>query len=178
MISLTSLNASQVGLDVNDTAIEWGQCRSSSSEQPFPRTCFGWRPVPSSISVPPSREKLPAYEEDEDPISKWKLNVEHILHKDGINVYKDQASRLWSGLATYWIKRGEFDYPNSTFETRIASVLTARDFTQIFDAYVQSTESFLNAMMAKSKRCTGLGEESSFRGGKMTSGCVSSIQSY
>lgn len=101
-------------------------------------------------AVPVSAEgkPLPAYDEDEDPLSKRKLNIERIIHKDGLEVYKDQAGRLWSGLATYWIKRGEFDRANSTFETGIASVLTVRDFTQIFDAYVHFTESLLSAMMA------------------------------
>ncbi|KAG2075994.1 hypothetical protein BDR04DRAFT_1090805 [Suillus decipiens] len=87
------------------------------------------------------------YDEDEDPLSPRKLNIEHIVHKDGLEVYKDQAGRLWTGLATYWIKRGEFDRAISTFEAGIATVLTIRDFTQIFDAYAEFCESLINAMM-------------------------------
>lgn len=88
-----------------------------------------------------------AYDEDEDPLSPRKLNIERIVHKDGLEVYKDQAGRLWTGLATYWIKRGEFDRAISTFEAGIATVLTIRDFTQIFDAYAEFCESLINAMM-------------------------------
>jgi pre-mRNA-splicing factor SYF1 len=88
-----------------------------------------------------------AYDEDEDPLSPRKLNIEHIVHKDGLEVYKDQAGRLWTGLATYWTKRGDFDRAISTFEAGIATVLTIRDFTQIFDAYAEFCESLINAMM-------------------------------
>lgn len=88
-----------------------------------------------------------AHDEDEDPLSPRKLNIEQIVHKDGLEVYKDQAGRLWTGLATYWIKRGEFDRAISTFEAGIATVLTIRDFTQIFDAYAEFCESLINAMM-------------------------------
>ena len=87
------------------------------------------------------------YDEDEDPISTRKLNIEVIVRKDGLEVYKDQAGRLWTGIATYWIKRGEFDRAKATFEAGIASVLTIRDFTQIFDAYAEFSESLISAMM-------------------------------
>jgi pre-mRNA-splicing factor SYF1 len=85
--------------------------------------------------------------EDEDTTSTKKLNIENILHKDGLAVYEDQAGRLWTGLATYWIKRGEFDRARDTFEQGIKSVLTIRDFTQIFDAYAEFGESLISAMM-------------------------------
>jgi pre-mRNA-splicing factor SYF1 len=96
---------------------------------------------------PAANKPAPAYDEDEDPLSPRKLNIERIVHKDGLEVYKDQAGRLWTGLATYWIKRGEFDRAKSTFEAGIATVLTIRDFTQIFDAYAEFCESLINAMM-------------------------------
>jgi pre-mRNA-splicing factor SYF1 len=85
--------------------------------------------------------------EDEDPNSPLRLNIEQIVHKDGLAVYKDQAGQLWTGIATYWIKRGEFDRAKETFETGIASVLTIRDFTQIFDAYAEFSESVISALM-------------------------------
>jgi pre-mRNA-splicing factor SYF1 len=87
------------------------------------------------------------YDEDEDPTSAKKLNIEQIIHRDGLAMYKDQVGRLWTGLATYWIKRGEFDRARDTFEQGIKSVLTIRDFTQIFDAYAEFGESLISAMM-------------------------------
>ncbi|KAF5386776.1 hypothetical protein D9615_001669 [Tricholomella constricta] len=88
------------------------------------------------------------YDEDEDPTSPRRLNVEDIIRKDGLAVYKDQAGRLWTGLATYWIKRGEFDQAKETFENGLKSVLTIRDFTQIFDAYAEFGESLISALMS------------------------------
>jgi pre-mRNA-splicing factor SYF1 len=61
--------------------------------------------------------------EDTDPSNPRLLNVEGIVHTDGLSVYKDQAGRLWTGLATYWIKRGEFDRATATFEKGLATVL-------------------------------------------------------
>ena len=86
--------------------------------------------------------------EDEDPINPKKLNIEHIIQKDGLEVYKDQAGRLGTGLATYWIKRGEFDRAKAVFEKGMKSVLTIRDFSQVFDAYAEFGQSILDAMMA------------------------------
>lgn len=56
----------------------------------------------------PEVEELP-YDEDTDAGNPRLLDVEGIVERDGLSVYKDQAGRLWTGLATYWIKRGEFD---------------------------------------------------------------------
>ncbi|KAF8699260.1 HAT (Half-A-TPR) repeats protein, partial [Rhizoctonia solani] len=87
------------------------------------------------------------YDPDEDPTNTQKLDIEKIIHKDGLEMYKDQAGRLWTGLATYWIKRGEFDRATETFEKGMASVLTIRDFTQIFDAYAEFCETLISALM-------------------------------
>lgn len=88
-----------------------------------------------------------AYGEDEDPNSLRKLDIEKIVHKDGLEIYKDQAGRLWTGLATYWIKRGDFERAKSIFEQGISTVLTIRDFTQIFDAYAEYSETLISSLM-------------------------------
>lgn len=90
---------------------------------------------------------LPPYKEEEDPQSLKRLNIEHIIKKDGLEVYKDQAGRLWTGLATYWIKRAEFDRAKSTFELGMKAVMTIRDFTQIHDAYAEFCESIISSLM-------------------------------
>lgn len=100
---------------------------------------FAGAPIPAGSSRP--------YDADEDPINPRKLNIEYIVRQDGLAVYKDQAGRLWTGLATYWIKRGEFLRAQDTFEAGLGSVLTIRDFTQIFDAYAEFSESLISAMM-------------------------------
>ncbi|KAF9458638.1 hypothetical protein BDZ94DRAFT_1270105 [Collybia nuda] len=100
-----------------------------------------------TIPVSSDGHTIRSYDEDEDPTSTRKLNVEQIIQKDGLAVYKDQAGRLWTGLATYWIKRGEFDRAKNTFERGLKTVLTIRDFKQIFDAYAEFGESLISAMM-------------------------------
>jgi pre-mRNA-splicing factor SYF1 len=67
---------------------------------------FGGPPI---AVKPAETSKQGGYDEDEDPASLRKLDVERIVKKDGLAVYKDQGGRLWSGLAIYWTKRGEFD---------------------------------------------------------------------
>ncbi|KAH9079189.1 spliceosome complex protein [Lactarius deliciosus] len=89
----------------------------------------------------------PVYDEDEDPNSLRKLDIEKIVREDGLAVYKDQAGRLWTGLATYWIKRGEFEHAKETFETGIATVLTYSRLHTIFDAYAEFSESVISALM-------------------------------
>ncbi|KAG8865262.1 pre-mRNA-splicing factor syf1 [Tulasnella sp. 330] len=96
-----------------------------------------------------------AYDEDEDPQSPRRLDVAKIIKQDGLAVYKDQAGRLWSGLAIYWTKRSEFDKASSslsltaksTFEAGLADVVTVRDFTQIFDAYAEFSETLISGLM-------------------------------
>lgn len=100
-----------------------------------------------AVPVDKDGKPLPEYNEEEDPASLAKLDVEKIVQKDGLEVYKDQAGRLWTGLATFWIKRGEFDRAKHTFEAGIASALTLRDFGQIFDAYSEFSESLISALV-------------------------------
>jgi len=95
----------------------------------------------------PATQPSSVYDEDEDPQSTRKLNVENIIHKDGLSIYKDQAGRLWTGLATYWTKRGEFDRAKSTFEEGMKTVLTVRDFSKIFDSYQEFCEAMISSFM-------------------------------
>ena len=91
--------------------------------------------------------EVEVYDEDTDPSSSRLLDVEGIVHRDGLATYKDQAGRLWTGLATYWIKRGEFERASATFEKGLAAVVTIRDFTQIFDAYAEFSETMISTLM-------------------------------
>ena len=64
----------------------------------------------SSLTAHPELvEGQDPYDEDADPSSPRRINVEKVVQRDGLDIYKDQAGRLWAGLATYWSKRGEFD---------------------------------------------------------------------
>ena len=92
-------------------------------------------------------EADPAAVVDLDPLDKSKLDVGSIIRSDGLAKYPDQSGRLWTGLATYWIKRGELELAKETFEEGMHSVVTVRDFTQIFDAYAETSENVISFMM-------------------------------
>jgi pre-mRNA-splicing factor SYF1 len=149
----------QVGLDIDETiasnaAIAKADAEAeaaANAEQAAPTTAsakgqlirMAGTPIPITVDGKP----VTPYSEEEDPANPTKLNIEKIIRKDGLNVYKDQAGRLWTGLATYWIKRGEFDRAKELFEQGMKQVLTIRDFNQIFDAYAEFGESLIGALM-------------------------------
>jgi len=116
---------------------------------------------------------VPIYDKDKDPDSDWKLNVKKTVHKDGLKVYKDQAGQLWIGLATYWIKQGEFDHAKETFETGIATVLTICDFTQIFDAYAEFSKSVISGII---EELANLDEEGSSAHTSCTAWAISGLK--
>ncbi|KDN51957.1 protein prenylyltransferase [Tilletiaria anomala UBC 951] len=82
-----------------------------------------------------------------DALNDRKLPVSILVQWEGLAKYPDQAGRLWTGLATYYIKRSEFELARKTFEQGMKSVATVRDFTQIFDAYAETSEGVLSYLM-------------------------------
>lgn len=74
------------------------------------------------------------------------IDVERII-RSGIERFADQRGTLWSGLATYWIKRGSFEKARDIFEEGITTVMTVRDFTLIFDSYVEFEEAITGTLM-------------------------------
>jgi pre-mRNA-splicing factor SYF1 len=68
--------------------------------------------------------------------------VERII-RAGIERFSDQQGKLWTSLATYWIGLQDFDHARDAFEEGMMSVMTVRDFTQIFDAYAEFEESLI-----------------------------------
>ena len=150
-LDVVEAHAEEVGLDVEDLASTEvaDDTGDGSATDPQPQhngnSLIRFAGPPTAVGT--DGKPAPVYDEDEDPHSPRKLDIERIVRKDGLEVYKDQAGRLWTGLATYWTKRGEFDRAKETFETGMASVLTIRDFTQIFDAYAEFSESVVSALM-------------------------------
>lgn len=74
------------------------------------------------------------------------IDVERII-RSGIERFADQRGKLWSGLATYWITRGSFERARDIFEEGITTVMTVRDFTLIFDSYVEFEEAITGQLM-------------------------------
>ncbi|PHH66323.1 hypothetical protein CDD82_1569 [Ophiocordyceps australis] len=76
------------------------------------------------------------------------LDVERII-RSGISRFVDQRGKLWVGLATYWIRRGSFERARDMFEEGITTAVTARDFSFIYQAYIEFEESVIHALMEK-----------------------------
>ncbi|KAJ5563561.1 hypothetical protein N7535_008725 [Penicillium sp. DV-2018c] len=74
------------------------------------------------------------------------IDVDAIL-RSGIARFADQRGKLWAGLATYWITKGNFEKARDVFEEGITTVMTVRDFTLIFDSYVEFEESIIGSLM-------------------------------
>ena len=64
------------------------------------------------------------------------LRVEPIL-RSGLRAFTDEAGHLWCALADYFIRQAGFEQARDVYEEAIASVVTVRDFSMIFDAYSQ-----------------------------------------
>lgn len=82
-----------------------------------------------------------------DPISPTQLDVSHLLNIHGILHYPDQSGPLYTSLATYWIKRAEFDHARQIFEAAYQTVVTLRDFSIVFDAGVEFEESVISSLL-------------------------------
>ncbi|KAF3938097.1 hypothetical protein ABW19_dt0206701 [Dactylella cylindrospora] len=74
------------------------------------------------------------------------IPVEDII-RSGIRKFEDQRGRLWTSLANYWTNMGDFDRARDAFEEGITTVMTVRDFTQIFDTYVEFEETIISMDM-------------------------------
>lgn len=74
------------------------------------------------------------------------MDTEKII-RSGIERFADQRGKLWAGLATYWITRGNFERARDVFEEGITTVMTVRDFTIVFDSYAEFEESIISTLM-------------------------------
>ncbi|PWY95854.1 pre-mRNA-splicing factor syf1 [Aspergillus sclerotioniger CBS 115572] len=85
------------------------------------------------------------------------IDVDAIL-RSGIDRFADQRGKLWAGLATYWITRGNFEKARDVFEEGITTVMTVRDFTLVFDAYAEFEESIIGSLMESAAGRTDKGQ--------------------
>ena len=86
------------------------------------------------------------------------INVEAVV-RGGIQAFSDEVGKLWTSLADFYIRRGMFDKACDIYEEAIASVITVRDFSLIFDAYTKFEESMLSAKLQdETSECTETSE--------------------
>ncbi|KAI3904862.1 hypothetical protein MKW92_037644 [Papaver armeniacum] len=74
------------------------------------------------------------------------LDVDAII-RAGIRKFTNMVGTLWTSLADYYIRKGLFGKARDVFEEGITTVVTARDFGVIFDAYSQFELSLISARM-------------------------------
>ncbi|MCJ1328638.1 pre-mRNA-splicing factor syf1 [Thelotrema lepadinum] len=85
-------------------------------------------------------------------------SIEQII-RSAIERFADQRGRLWSGLAGFWITKGNFDRARDVFEEGLTTVMTVRDFTLIFDSYAEFEESVIGALMEAASLRTRKGKK-------------------
>ena len=91
-------------------------------------------------------EVLVTHAKEVDTSDTVGIDVEAIV-RSGIERFADQRGKLWSGLATYWITRGNFERARDIFEEGVTTVMTVRDFTLVFDSYAEFEESIIGTLM-------------------------------
>lgn len=74
------------------------------------------------------------------------VKVEAVI-RSGIARFSDEVGRLWTRLADFYTRQGQFEKARDIYEEAINSVATVKDFTIVFDAYVKVEESVLTAKM-------------------------------
>ncbi|KAK6195762.1 hypothetical protein SNE40_001120 [Patella caerulea] len=92
-----------------------------------------------------------------NPDKVTSLKIEPII-RQGLKRYSDQIGVLWNSLADYYIRGGHFERARDIYEEAIQTVITVRDFTQVFDAFSQFEKSMIAAKM-ESMEESGAGEE-------------------
>ncbi|XP_006008659.1 pre-mRNA-splicing factor SYF1 [Latimeria chalumnae] len=85
----------------------------------------------------------------QNPDKVKSLNVDAII-RGGLTRFTDQLGKLWCSLADYYIRSGHFEKARDVYEEAIQTVVTVRDFTQVFDSYAQFEESMIAAKMETS----------------------------
>ncbi|XP_062189952.1 uncharacterized protein LOC133892983 [Phragmites australis] len=74
------------------------------------------------------------------------LKVDAIL-RGGIRKFTDEVGKLWTSLADYYVRRALFEKARDVFEEGVASVVTVKEFSVVFDAYTQFEQSMLAAKL-------------------------------
>eukprot|EP00004_Rigifila_ramosa_P016307 TRINITY_DN3858_c0_g1_i1.p1 TRINITY_DN3858_c0_g1~~TRINITY_DN3858_c0_g1_i1.p1 ORF type:complete len:849 (-),score=230.83 TRINITY_DN3858_c0_g1_i1:69-2333(-) len=80
------------------------------------------------------------------PENLAELNFEQVI-RSGLRKFTDETGKLWTSLADYFIRLGEFERGRDIFEEAISTVTTVRDFTQVYEAYTQFEETMIAAKM-------------------------------
>jgi pre-mRNA-splicing factor SYF1 len=70
------------------------------------------------------------------------LRVDPII-RGGLRRFTDMLGKLWCALADYYTRQGNFEKARDIYEEAIETVMTVRDFSQVFEAYAEFEEAGL-----------------------------------
>jgi len=70
------------------------------------------------------------------------LRVEAIL-RQGLSSFQDQTGRLWTALASFFIRNGNYDKARDVLEEALSSVTSEQDFAHIWDVYTDFEDRLL-----------------------------------
>lgn len=85
------------------------------------------------------------------------MDVEAVI-RAGIRRFTDETGRLWCALADYFNRLGLFDKARDVYEEGLATVMTVRDFSIVFDAYALVEETMLTAKITLRGEACCVGE--------------------
>ena len=74
------------------------------------------------------------------------LNVDRLM-RSGMKKFGSELGKLWCSLADYYISLGHFHQARNVFEEGMNTVITVKDFTQIWDAYAKFEDTIIAAQM-------------------------------
>jgi pre-mRNA-splicing factor SYF1 len=81
-----------------------------------------------------------------NPDKVHQLPVEAII-RSGLKKFSNEVGRLWTALADYFIRLGNFEKARDIYQEGIMTVTTVRDFSQIWDAYTEFEYGLIAATM-------------------------------
>lgn len=81
-----------------------------------------------------------------NPDKVTQMPVESII-RSGLKKFTNESGRLWTALADYFIRLGNFEKARDVYHEGIQTVSSVRDFSQIWDAYTEFEYGLIAATM-------------------------------
>uniref|UniRef100_A0A6B2KY33 Suppressor of forked domain-containing protein n=1 Tax=Arcella intermedia TaxID=1963864 RepID=A0A6B2KY33_9EUKA len=94
----------------------------------------------------------------QNPEKITSVKVEAMI-RSGLVKFTNEIAHLWTSLAEYFVGLGNFEKARDVYEEAINTVMTIRDFSQIWDAYVEFEYSVLSAKIKDMTEAEEKGQE-------------------
>eukprot|EP01119_Soliformovum_irregulare_P007300 TRINITY_DN1969_c1_g1_i1.p1 TRINITY_DN1969_c1_g1~~TRINITY_DN1969_c1_g1_i1.p1 ORF type:complete len:749 (-),score=222.29 TRINITY_DN1969_c1_g1_i1:92-2338(-) len=81
----------------------------------------------------------------------FNLKVDAII-RSGLGKFSEDVGMLWTTLANYYSQRGQFDKARDVYEEGMQTVITVKDFTQLWDAYAKFEDLLLGQQVEATEK--------------------------